>query len=89
MATIAGRILSGSTNGLGILVAATATLGTTIHTAVAGTSDYDEITLYAVNNDTVERELTIEWGTATAYGNIPIPIKSKQGKILVINKLRL
>ena len=64
-ATFTKRLLSGSTNGLGIKVAATATLGTTIHTAVAGVADIDEIYLYAVNTDTTDRKLTIEWGGAT------------------------
>lgn len=58
-------MLSGSTNGKPIKVAATATLGTTIHTAVAGTSSIDEIYVYAFNSDTVIRTLTIEWGGAT------------------------
>jgi hypothetical protein len=66
MATFTKRLLSGSTNGLGIKVVATATLGTTIHTAVTGTSDMDEIYLYAVNSDTTARKLTIEWGGATS-----------------------
>lgn len=65
MATFTKRILSGSTNGLGIKVVANATPGTTIHTAVTGTTDIDEIYLYAVNSDTTPRKLTIEWGGAT------------------------
>ena len=43
MATFTKTLLSGSTNGKAILVAATATPGTTIHTAVAGTSSLDEM----------------------------------------------
>src|SRR4030066_638694 len=66
MATLTKRILSGSTTGLGIKVVAAATLGTTIHTAVTGTSDMDEIWLYAVNSDSTARKLTIEWGGATS-----------------------
>ena len=66
MATLTKRILSGSTTGLGIKVVQTATLGTTIHTAVTGTSDMDEIWLYAVNSDSTARKLTIEWGGATS-----------------------
>jgi hypothetical protein len=38
MATAVKRILSGSTNGKPIKVVATSTAGTTIHTAVAGTT---------------------------------------------------
>jgi len=45
------RKLSGSTDGKPIKVVATATAGTTIHTAVAGTTagTFDEIWLYAYN----------------------------------------
>ena len=47
MATYSKQLLSGSTNGKGIKIANTST---TVHTAVAGTSDIDEIWLYAVNS---------------------------------------
>lgn len=56
--------LSGSTDGKMVKVAATATLGTTIHTAHA--TSLDEVHLWAVNSDTVERKLTIEFGGATS-----------------------
>jgi len=66
MSTLSKILLSGSTNGKGIKVVQTATLGTTIHTAVTGTTDMDEIWLYAVNSDSTARKLTIEWGGATS-----------------------
>ena len=43
MAALTPVIPSGSTNGRPVLVVATATLGTTLHTAVTGTTDMDEI----------------------------------------------
>ncbi len=49
MAVYDKRLLSGSTNGRLIKVVATATAGTLIHTAVTGTTNIDEIHLYAVN----------------------------------------
>ena len=61
--------LSGAGAGnLGIKVVATATLGTTIHTAVSGTTanTFDEVWLWAVNSDTSARKLTLEWGGATS-----------------------
>lgn len=83
MAIFTKRLLSGSTNGKAILVAATATPGTTIHTAVSGTSDMDEIYLYAVNTDTTDRKLTIEWGEATAPdGNIEFIVPAESGLFL-------
>ena len=72
---------SGSTDGKAIKVAATATLGTTIHTAQSGTTagSFDEVWLKATNNDTVSRTLTIEWGGATSPDclmTITLPPKS-------------
>jgi hypothetical protein len=66
MATYSKIALSGSTNGRMIKVAATATAGTTVHTAQAGTAGYDEIWLWAVNSDTTDRKLTIEYGGVAA-----------------------
>ena len=84
MATITKRLLSGSTNGEGIKVAATATLGTTIHTAVTGTSDIDEIWLYAVNSDTTDRKLTLEFGGVTDPDNlIEFTVPAEDGLYLV------
>ena len=62
MATFSKLKLSGSTNGRGIKVTQTATAGDTIHTAVAGTDDYDEIWLYCVNTSAAAVKLTIEYG---------------------------
>jgi hypothetical protein len=65
MANYSRALLSGSTNGKPIPVAATATLGTAIHTAVAGASSFDEIYLWASNVTAGDATLTIEWGGAT------------------------
>lgn len=78
--------LSGSTNGKGIKVVATATLGTTIHTAVVGTTAFDEVWIWAYNGHTANVTLTIEWGEATVPdGNIIIDIPNKQGRFLVVD----
>jgi hypothetical protein len=77
--------LSGSTNGKLILIVQTATAGTAIHTAVAGTTNWDEVWLYAINNHTAAVNLTIEWGDATApNNNITCAIASKQGLYLLV-----
>lgn len=90
MSTYAPRILSGSTNGLAIKVSAIATLGNTIHTAVAGASDIDEITIYANNTSSTAAKLTIEWGTAVAAdGNIEVTIQPEVGLVLILPGLRL
>jgi hypothetical protein len=66
MATYSKLLLSGSTNGKGIKVAATATAGTVIHTAVSGTSSLDEVWLYAHNTSATAVKLTLEWGGVAA-----------------------
>lgn len=81
------RKLSGSTDGKPIKVVATATLGTTIHTAKAGqvAGAFDEIWIWAYNGHTAAVVLTIEYGGATVPDqNIIIPLASKSGEILVI-----
>jgi hypothetical protein len=85
MSTYTKMALSGSTNGKLIKVVQAATAGTTIHTAIAGTSSWDEVWLYAINNHTGSLNLTIEWGDATAPdNNITCAIPSKQGLYLVV-----
>ena len=66
MATFSKQLLSGSTNGKAIKVAATATPGTTIHTAVAGTSSIDEVWLYAINTSASAVKVTLQWGGTTS-----------------------
>lgn len=84
MATYTKTLLSGSTNGKGIKVVQTATAGDTIHTAVAGTSDLDEIWIYCVNSSASNVKLTLEWGEATAPdGNIEVTIPAESGLVLV------
>ena len=90
MATYSKELLSGSTEGKGILVVATATAGTTIHTAVAGTTDIDEIWLYAVNTHSADIKLTLEWGEATEpNGNIEITVPTEAGLMLLVPGLLL
>ena len=84
MATYAKQLLTGSTNGKGIKVVATATAGTTIHTAVSGTSDLDELWIYAVNSDSSDVKLTLEWGEATdPDGNIEQTVPAESGLMLL------
>lgn len=90
MATYSKEFLSGSTQGKQIKVAATSSPGTTIHTAVTGTTDMDEIWLYAVNSDTTARKLTIQWGeTGAPDGNIELTIAPEDGYALIVPGLPL
>jgi len=73
-----------------IKVAATATAGTAIHTASSTATTIDELWLYAVNSDTTDRKLTIEWGGTTSPDDlIEQTITAESGLILVIPGLIL
>lgn len=76
-------LLSGSTNGRLVKVAATSTPGTTIHTAHA--TAYDEIYLYAVNSDTSAVKLTVEFGGTSAPDDlIEVSIPPESGLFAVV-----
>lgn len=92
MATAKKRKLSGSTDGRLIKVAATSTPGTTIHTAVAGTTagTYDEIWLYAMNSNSANVLLTIEFGGTTDPDDlIQVYVPFDSGLYLIIPGLIL
>lgn len=64
MTSYTRQLLSGSTNGMPVPVAATSIgSGTTLHTALAGTLGFDEVYLWASNIDSVDHTLTISWGS--------------------------
>lgn len=85
MAIYSKQKLSGSTNGKAVKVAATGTAGTLIHTAIAGTTSWDEVWLYAVNSSASAVKLTIEWGEASAPdGNIEKTIPAEDGLYCII-----
>ena len=98
MAVYSGNPFSGSTNGRPIPIAATATPGTLIHTAVAGTAAFDEIYLWVANVTNAAATLTVEFGgvgdpgdhlvkaysIAANSGPIPIALGQRlQGGVIV------
>lgn len=90
MATFSKQLLSGSTGGRLIKVAATATTGTTIHATGTSSSIIDEIWLYAVNSDTTARKLTIEFGGTTSPDDlIELTVAAESGLVLVVPGLIL
>ncbi len=90
MATFDKVTLSGSTQGKGIKVVATGTLGTTIHATGTSATIQDEIWLWAVNSDTTDRKLTIEFGAAGAPDDlIELTIPAESGLVLVVPGLVL
>jgi hypothetical protein len=76
--TLSGALLTG---GMG---------STIVHTAVAGTSDLDELWLWAVNSSTSAVKLTLEWGEVTAPdGNIEGSIPAESGLYMIVPGLLL
>jgi hypothetical protein len=92
MATFSKIPLSGNTAGTGILInsGSSGTAGPTIHTGSTSTSVLDEIWLYAVNYDTTDRKLTIQYGGVTAGTNeIEYTVKAENGLYLIVAGLVL
>ena len=90
MATFTKQVLSGSTDGKAIKVAADATAGTLLHTGSATVTTLDEVWLYAVNSSASSVKLTVEWGEATAPdGNIEVTVLPEAGLVTVIPGLLL
>lgn len=90
MATYTKVLLSGSSQGKAIKVAATASTGTTIHATGISATIEDEIWLYAYNSASTATALTIQFGGTTAVDNdIKITIPSLSGLTLVVPGLVL
>ena len=91
MATYSKHLLSGSTNGKNISVTGNATgSAVTVHTATAGTSNLDEIWLYATNTSAAAVVLTIEFGGTTNQDDyIELELAADSGMTLIIPGLLL
>lgn len=90
MATFSKQILSGSTDGKAIKVAATASAGTTIHTGSTTATTLDEVWLYAVNSSASDVKLTVQWGgTASPDDDIEYTVKAENGLYLIVPGLIL
>jgi hypothetical protein len=85
MAALTKRVLSSSISGRGILVSATASPGTLIHTAVDVTNQLDEVWAYAINTDTTDRKLTLELGGVTSPNDLlEFTIPAEDGAYLLL-----
>lgn len=83
MATFSKQILSGSTNGRGILVVATSTPGTTIHATGTSASILDELWLYAHNTSASAVKLTVEYGGTGTGDQIEYSVPAESGLYLI------
>lgn len=65
------RVLSGSTNGAGIVVAANTAPGTLIHTATSASDEQDEVYLWGASDSTSNVNLSLVIGTTA----IPLTVQ--------------
>jgi hypothetical protein len=91
MATFSKHILTGSTHGAAIVITGSTTdattTGTTLHTAVAGTSSgnlQDEVFIYIQNMATNTRDVVIGFGGTGTDNFIRQPVPARDGLYQVI-----
>lgn len=92
MPTHSREKLSGSTNGRAAKVVATATAGTLIHTAIAGTAAWDCLYLWVTNTSNAPVNLTIEYGGVADPDDLickGVSIPANSAPVLVVNGLML
>lgn len=87
MSTFSKLALSGSTNGKQILITATTSASAVmIHTAVTGSSSFDEIWLYAYNDATSSLSCSILWGGTTEPNDVVRAlIPNQSGRTLIVD----
>ena len=69
MPTYSRQLLSGSTNGQPVKIAATSSPGTTVHTALSGTTGFDEVYVWVTNTSNAAVTIVIQWGGTTSPDN--------------------
>jgi hypothetical protein len=80
---------SASVGGTMIAVAATSSPGTTLHTVPVSGLEYQRIKVWAVNIDTVERTLTVQFGGTATKDSIIVKLGPQRGLSLVVPDLKL
>jgi hypothetical protein len=90
MATYSKQLLTNSSQGQPIIVVATTSTGTTIHSTGTSSSIIDEVWLYATNTSTAAVALTIQYGgTGSVQNAITLTIPAQSGLTLVVPGLIL
>lgn len=85
MTTFSKLALSNSVNGKNINIGSiTSTTPTIIHTTQISNTIIDEVWLYAINIDSADHILLVQFGGITVPDTIPILIPAYKGAILVI-----
>lgn len=87
MANAVAKIpFSGSTQGRGVLIVATATAGTTIHTTGTSATIIDEVWLWLYNGHTADVVTTIELGGVTVPNDVVVlTVPFKSGLVLAVS----
>lgn len=89
MATFTSVLLSGSSNGKLISSTQIASPGVTLHVP-STLGSHDEVYLWACNNSTHDRLLTVEWGSTIVANNVTFTVPSTgQGMYAIIPGLRI
>ena len=83
METTETRALSGSTRGRPIAIAATATPGTTLHTATTTAGEIDKVWIWLTNTSSAEQLVTIEFGSTGVGNEIDILIPANESVLAV------
>lgn len=84
------NVLSGSVAGRGVKITTTANPGDLLHTVPAGGDSGYSIWLYAINNDTMDRTLTVQFGGTTSPDDlITATVKAGGGLQFVVPGLLL
>lgn len=90
MATFTKKLLSESTDGRPVLVVATASAGTLVHTGPSVATTLHEVWIYASNPDTTQHTLTIQWGgTTSPNDHIVLYLPAQSGLTVVAPGLLL
>ena len=80
---------SGTTNGNLVSITQTATAGTTLHTAIAGTDHMDEVYVYACCIHTADVLLTLEIDGTAAANQSTYTVPKNDGFHLVLPGIRM
>lgn len=89
MTTYTKKYLSASTDGMAVVVAATASPGTLLHAGSNNDAVTQEVWLYLSNYDSVPHNVTVQVGAVNASNSINVVVMPYQGLLAVVAGLIL
>ncbi len=84
MDKVEALVLSGSTRGRPVLITATASTGTTLHTATTTAGEVDRIFIWLANTDDEAQTVTLEFGATGASSEVEILVPPHE-KVLAVD----